>query len=126
MSSGHEVRSARNGPIAAARLTCYSYFDGAMCYDLFALVSVTRYMNNEDMIYPGRVQNGVVVLESGQVLPEGASVSIWCPTIAKLHPSPKGQRVQVPLVRSERPGCVELTGDRIAAILDEEDAPSRH
>jgi len=77
------------------------------------------------MIIPGRVQNGVVIPEGGPALPEGAAVSISYPASAGSQPVPAKHRIQVPLVRSERPGTVPLTGERIAEILDEEDAPSR-
>ncbi len=69
------------------------------------------------MVIPGRVQNGVVVLEGGPVLPEGAPV-----TVSWDHaPRPTPQRVEFPLVHSEHPGTLNLTNERIAEILDEED-----
>ncbi len=34
------------------------------------------------------------------------------------------RRVQLPLVKSTRPGSVTLTGDTIAHLLEEDDAPS--
>lgn len=34
--------------------------------------------DNENMETPGRVQNGVIVLEGGAVLPEGTAVTILC------------------------------------------------
>ena len=77
------------------------------------------------MVIPGRVHNGVVVLESGPALPEGAAVTVSYPARAGAEPVVDKRRIQVPLVRSERPGSVQLTGERIAAILDEEDATPR-
>ena len=77
------------------------------------------------MVIPGRVQNGVVILEGGPVLPEGAAVSIWYPAPVASTPVLEQKRIQIPLVRSERPGTVQLTGERIAEILDEEDASPR-
>lgn len=38
----------------------------------------------------------------------------------------ESRRIQVPLFRTEQPGSVELTGARIAEILDQEDASARH
>jgi hypothetical protein len=38
--------------------------------------------------------------------------------------TPKGKRIQLPLVRSDRPGSIHLTGERIAEILDQEDIAS--
>ncbi|HYV34311.1 MAG TPA: hypothetical protein VE988_01320 [Gemmataceae bacterium] len=77
------------------------------------------------MVIPGRVHNGVVVLEGETELPEGAAVSIWYPAQVESRPILEKRRIQVPLVRSDRPGSVQLTGDRIAEILDEEDASPR-
>jgi len=77
------------------------------------------------MIIPGRVRNGVVVLEGGLVLPEGAAVSISYPARAGSTPIQEKRRIQVPLVPSDRPGSVQLTGERIAEILNEEDASPR-
>lgn len=74
------------------------------------------------MIIPGRVHNGVVILEGRPELPEGAAVSIWYPAPSGAATVHKKRRIQVPLVHSECPGSIQLTGDRIAEILDEEDA----
>jgi hypothetical protein len=82
-------------------------------------------LNNDSMVIPGRVQNGVVVLEGGSVLPEGAAVSIAYPALPATKPSDEKRRIQVPLIPSDRPGSVQLTGTRIAEILDEEDASAR-
>ena len=70
----------------------------------------------------GVVHNGVVVLEAGRSLPEGAHVTVSCevPTGA----APKKRRVEFPLVRSKRPGSLHLTGKQIAEFLDEEDVPA--
>jgi hypothetical protein len=67
----------------------------------------------------GRVHNGVVVLEGSESLPEGTIVTVSYtnspPTI-----SPKsGHRVQFPLVRSDRPGSLDLTADCIAELWDD-------
>jgi hypothetical protein len=76
------------------------------------------------MTIPGRVQNGVVILEGDSTLPEGAVVSVYCPTAAP--PSSAGKvRIQLPLVRTGEPGTVHLTNQRIAEILDEEDVAPR-
>ena len=78
------------------------------------------------MIIPGRVHHGVVVLEGGPALPEGAAVSISYPAQVRPEPVVEKRRIQVPLIRSARPGSVQLTGERIAEILNEEDASPRH
>ncbi|MCI0376222.1 MAG: hypothetical protein L0215_01315 [Gemmataceae bacterium] len=77
------------------------------------------------MVISGRVQNGVVVLEGGSALPEGAVVTITYPALATAKPVVNKRRIQTPLVRTGEPGSVPLTGARIAQILDEEDASSR-
>jgi hypothetical protein len=78
------------------------------------------------MIIPGRIHNGVVVLEGGPALPEGAAVTVTFPAPIKTEPGVPKRRIQVPLVRTDKPGSVVLTGARIAAMLDEEDASARH
>ena len=78
------------------------------------------------MNIPGRVQNGVVVLESGISLPEGAEVTVSYGGPASQEPAVAKKRIQVPLVRTGEPGSVNLSGERIAEILDEEDASTRH
>lgn len=75
------------------------------------------------MNIPGRVKNGVVVLEDGRILPEGSAVTVSCPD--ELHPPSNGRkrRVSLPLVPSDRPGSVSLTAERVAELLDEADVP---
>jgi hypothetical protein len=70
----------------------------------------------------GRVRNGVVVLEGGASLPEGAAVRVSYRDGPTVHVSPIRKPVQLPLVTTARPGSVALTNDRIAEILDEQDA----
>jgi hypothetical protein len=73
----------------------------------------------------GYVHNGVIVLEDGVSLPEGAGVTVVYSELSA-RPQPAGQtRVSFPLVRSAQPGSVDLTDDRIAEILDDEDAAPR-
>lgn len=75
---------------------------------------------NDDMVIPGRVKNGVVVLEGGPSLPEGTVVSVSCDLLAPAR-QPGGTRVKFPLVPSKRPGTLHLTAERIAEFLEEED-----
>lgn len=82
--------------------------------------------NNDGMVIPGRVHNGMVVLESEAALPEGAAVTVIYPAPPQADPAAQKRRIQVPLVRTGQPGSVQLTGTRIAEILDEEDASPRH
>ena len=74
------------------------------------------------MVIPGRVHNGVVVLEGESSLPEGAAVTVTYPAPPEHKPGAPKRRIQLPLVRTGQPGSVQLTGERIAEILDEEDA----
>jgi hypothetical protein len=76
------------------------------------------------MDIPGRVHNGVVVLEGGAKLPEGSAVRVSYRAGPVIHVSGIRRPVQLPLVKTGRPGSVALTNDRIAEILDEQDAPS--
>ena len=78
------------------------------------------------MVISGRVQNGVVVVEQGQALPEGATVTVVYPPLPATKSVKAKKRIQVPLVHTGQPGTVALTGARIAEILDEEDASPRH
>ncbi len=71
------------------------------------------------MIIPGRVHNGVVVLEGESALPEGAVVTITYPVLPHAKPAVEKRRIQVPLVRTNQPGSVRLTGARITEILDD-------
>ena len=82
--------------------------------------------NNDGMVIPGRVHKGVVILEGESALPEGAAVTITYPALPQAKSAIEKRRIQVPLVRSDQPGSVQLTGARIAEILDEEDASPRH
>ena len=70
----------------------------------------------------GRVHNGVVVLEGAPELPEGVAVTVVYPAVASVKPPRPSQRIAVPLVRTGEPGTVDLTGERVAEILDQEDA----
>lgn len=74
------------------------------------------------MVVRGHVQNGVVVLENGPVLPEGAAVTVSYPAPVVPPPAAPKKRVEFPLVRSAHPGSVDLTNERIAEILNEDDA----
>ena len=77
------------------------------------------------MEIPGRVQNGVVVLDSAVVLPEGAPVIVSYKATPSVSAPASKQRIEVPLVRTGEPGTVYLTGQRIAEILDEQDVSPR-
>jgi hypothetical protein len=72
----------------------------------------------------GRVQNGVVILEDGHSLPEGAIVSVSYPISPEATPPESAHRVQFPLVPSDRPGSVNLTAERIAELLYDDDLPT--
>jgi hypothetical protein len=73
------------------------------------------------MEIPGRVQNGVVVLEGEVTLPEGTPVNVVPRAKPVIHVAKTRRRVALPLVRSGRPGSVRLTAERIAELLEEED-----
>lgn len=71
------------------------------------------------MEIPGRVQNGVVVLEGAAALPEGAKVTVSYRGPTDVGAQSRKPRIEVPRVRTGEPGTVYLTGQRIAEILDE-------
>ena len=77
------------------------------------------------MVIAGKVVGGVVVLEGNPQLPEGATVTVSYEGPTGITSAVAKKRIQVPLVRTGQPGSVNLTNDRIAEILDEEDASPR-
>jgi hypothetical protein len=80
--------------------------------------------DNGSMEIPGRVKNGVIVLEGRAVLPEGAPVTVLFDRVRIWHKSGKKIRVAFPLVRSKQPGTLHLSNERIAEILQEDDLTS--
>lgn len=73
------------------------------------------------MVISGRVHNGVVVLEGGLTLPEGMQVTVSCPVVPSAELNRHKRRVNLPLVSSGRPGTLDLTAERVAELLDEDD-----
>ena len=71
----------------------------------------------------GYVQNGVIVLSGGATLPEGTPVTVTCGADVPA-PNSGRKKIQVPLVRTGRPGSMNLNNDRIAEIFNEEDVAS--
>lgn len=73
------------------------------------------------MTLTGHVQNGVVVLPGGTDLPNGMAVTVSTidPDIV-IHPGPR-VRVQLPLLRSDNPGSLNLTNQMIADLLEADD-----
>jgi hypothetical protein len=69
----------------------------------------------------GRIHNGVVILEGGPPWPEGTPVIVLPRGTPPMESPAIPRRVQLPLVRSERPGSRMLTAERLAEILDDED-----
>ncbi len=72
----------------------------------------------------GQIQNGVVVLAGGSALPEGAVVTVTYRGEPIENAAKCKTRIQVPIVRTGQPGTLVLTNNRIAEILDHEDAHS--
>lgn len=83
---------------------------------------VQRHIKNECMetLY-GHVQNGVVIIEGAVGLPEGTLVTISYPRVASEISTRTKHRVTLPLVSSDHPGTVSLTGDRVAELLEDDD-----
>ena len=59
--------------------------------------------------------------EGGCPLLEGAVVTVQFPASQAIVQVEPAQRVQLPLVPSEKPGTVDLTNDKIAEILGWDD-----
>jgi hypothetical protein len=72
----------------------------------------------------GRVHHGMIVLEGDPQLPEGMVVTVFFPDPPDLEPPAPRRRVSFPLIRTGRPGSLQLTAERIAEILEEEDVSS--
>lgn len=69
----------------------------------------------------GVIQNGVVVLDRSVSLPEGASVVVTYREAPMIRVAENQKRVEFPLFPSSEPGTLDLTNERIAEILDEEE-----
>jgi hypothetical protein len=78
--------------------------------------------DNESMNIPGRVENGVVVLEASARLPEGARVMVSYAAEARVRTAAVQRPVVLPIFSYDGPPDIELTNDRIADALDIEDA----
>jgi hypothetical protein len=70
----------------------------------------------------GTIHAGVVVLEGGVSLPEGARVSVSYPPSPILETAPAPQPVVLPIFDYDGPPDIDLTNERIAEILDRDDA----
>lgn len=80
--------------------------------------------NNSGMQVSGRVQNGVVVFEQPNALPDGAAVVVTYREKPVIRFSDNPRPVVLPIFDSDQPGTLDLTNDQIADILDQEDASS--
>lgn len=76
------------------------------------------------MEFHGIVHNGVIVFSGGASLPEGTSVTISCDVKPEPAQPTEKKPVEFPLVRTGKPGSLNLTNERIAEILDEDDVAS--
>lgn len=76
------------------------------------------------MEIPGVVQNGVVVLDGTIELPEGAAVLVMYGASPVIRVAQNPKPVALPIFDSGESGTIDLTNDRIAEILDQEDASS--
>ncbi len=86
-----------------------------------ALDSSRARSDTEGMNLLGRVENGVIVLHLPVPLPEGACVSVSFP--AKSPRSARaGRPVALPIFDYDGPPDIDLTNERIAEIVDRDDA----
>ena len=72
----------------------------------------------------GVVQNGVVVFAGQVPFPEGTKVSVAVCDNSANRDAPERKRVEFPIYYSDAPGTIDLTNERIAEILDDEDIES--
>jgi hypothetical protein len=72
----------------------------------------------------GVVHNGVVVLDGELELPEGTVVSIIYPLSPPNVPADLRRKINLPWVPSDRPGSLDLTTERLADLLEDDDVPS--
>jgi hypothetical protein len=79
-------------------------------------------VDNERMDVPGRVENGVVVLEGTIRLPEGAQVVVSLGRKPNIRVASTQRPVQLPIFDYDGPPDIDLTNDQIAEILAREDA----
>lgn len=87
------------------------------------LESAKGVADNQNMVIPGRVKNGIVVLEGRPSLPDGTPVLVSC-DVALSMKQPAEKRVEFPLIHSKRPGSLHLTAQRVAELLEEDDVSS--
>lgn len=78
------------------------------------------------MVISGHIRNGVVVLEGGVTLPEGTQVTVLLPVASPIKLSAPTERprrrIVFPIIPSEHPGSLDITAERIAEVLDQQDA----
>ena len=74
------------------------------------------------MDIPGRVENGVVVLEGAMTLPEGSQVVVSLRTKPEIRVVTTQRPVQLPIFDYDGTPDIDLTNDQIAEILTREDA----
>ncbi len=67
-----------------------------------------------------------MILQGRVSLPEGADVAVRYPASHSAKPVVAKRRIELPLIHCDQPGTVHLTGERIAEILDAEDAAAGH
>ncbi len=72
----------------------------------------------------GVIQNGVVVFDGRVPLPDGTVVVVTTQTAPVVHVADQPVAALLPIFPSDQPGAIDLTNDRIAEILDQEDASS--
>ena len=72
----------------------------------------------------GVVQDGVVVVDGAISLPEGAVVVVTYREAPVIRVARNPVPVVLPIFDSDEPGTIDLTNDRIAEILDRDDASS--
>jgi len=70
----------------------------------------------------GHVENGVVVLDGGASLPEGAALRVSYAGGSTIQVAPVRKAAVLPIFHYAGPPDIDLSNDRIAEILNREDA----
>ena len=66
----------------------------------------------------------MIVLDGGTTLPDGSRVVVPCLAQDSGVTAREPTAITFPLVRSKSPGSVNLTAERVAELLEEEDVSS--
>lgn len=74
------------------------------------------------MTFETTVQNGSILIPEGMSFADGTAVRVICyDRVRIIPPPPSDPRIELPLIRSEKPNSVELTNEMISGLMTEQD-----